>query len=199
MAQVENDNILLVAPKPIDDRIGTWVNGSWKLFTSVSEVLADPDVTSYRYPSMTIPIWDDDVNANFEYWFDGGIADADFRLKTTTGIAITKGIMAAGDTILSINWNNEIPNEGVTYHEKHGNPDGVMVQVVIRGIVSPNVYSPALTWGFAFDEDPVSLTIDNRGEAAKYSIFSKQQNTLPPIEGFWDDSENWNDSENWTD
>lgn len=102
MAQIKNDNRLTRAPKPVDDRTGFWLNGMWRNFGSVAAALADPDVINYRYPSMTIPI-NDGVNPTVEYWFDGGVTDSDFKIKTADLSGLVPYTGATGNVNLGAN------------------------------------------------------------------------------------------------
>lgn len=205
MAQVKNDNILVRAPKPVDQRDGYWLNGVWTLFSSPEQALLHPDIVNYRHIGMTIPIHDGENQ--FEYWFVGGIADEDFILKTTNGLAITKGEIAFGAGVLEIEWDiAEVPGEEpLTYRDKHGDPRDVLVKFEVPNDLNPAMFSPILNYGFTYDVDtevtPMLLIFDAGGNQAKYTIFSSGNGTtpLPPTPGFWSDSETWVDTDTWED
>lgn len=77
-----NDNFFLRAPKPLDDRIGEFSGGVWNYPSSVAAFLANTAITPYRYPSLTVTFMEGGIQK--EYWFVGGVADADFKLKLTS-------------------------------------------------------------------------------------------------------------------
>ena len=115
-----------------------------------------------------------------------------------TDVAVTIGFIESAGPPLQINWLEDlVPGEEVTYQEKHGDPLGVIIQLLVPDDLSPTVFSPSLSWGFTFEEDPILLIIVGGGKPVRYLIFSK--NTQLPVDGFWNDSLNWNDLENWTD
>lgn len=204
MAQVKNDNILVRAPKPVDEREGFWLNGVWVLFESPEQALANPDVLNYRHIGMTIPIYYGTTQV--EYWFYGGITDEDFVLKSSgSGVATTSGEIALGDPRLIINWNDDlVPTETITWFEKHGALEDVVIQTE-----RPNPLPPDFTEQEVIDHDlPVDsedqptffeqtlnaqkstdfnwLILDNGGDTMRWLIFSKGTviEPPPPSEGF---------------
>lgn len=199
MAQIKNDNILTRAPKDIDDRRGFWLNGAWVLFNSPEQALSNPDVINYRYLGMTIPIYDGATQ--IEYWFDGGILDEDFVLKSSgSGVATTSGEIDLGDPRLVIDWENDlVPDETVTWLEKHGLLKDVVIQTERPNPLEADYFVQTLD---AYkNTDYTSLILDNGGDNMRWLVFSKGTATtpIPPTPGFWSDGETWNDSDTWQD
>lgn len=123
MAQSRNDNIQTNAPKPVDNRTGKFTGGLWTLFTTPEEALADPIVNNWRHIGMTIPI--DTEEGQVEYWFDGGVEDEDFVLKTVQqGVPPLNQVTSVGniteDVIWSIGSNKLTPLQTGTGKFKFG-------------------------------------------------------------------------------
>lgn len=181
MAQIKNDNILVRAPKPIDDRLGFFLNGEWKLFATPEEALADQDIIRYRHLSMTIPIYDgvDQV----EYWFVGGLEDENFVLKTTEtgpGVVTTKGIIAFGAARLEIDWATDlVPDETITWEEKHGDLALVAIQTYRPDPIDDGFFTGTFDW----KRDLVNLKviIDNGGDSLQYLFLSKIPEGVMPF------------------
>lgn len=205
MSQVKNDNILTRAPYDIDDRKGFSLNGTWYLFNSPEQALSNPDVINYRHIGMTIPIYDG-ADSQVDYWFYKGITDEDFVIKSSgSGVATTSGVMTVNDPMLVIDWMEGIvPDETVTWFEKHGDLEDVVVQTEVPTPDIPD--SPLLgyfqqTLNSYKSLDHTSLILDNGGGDMRWLIFSKGTATtpIPPTPGFWSDSNTWVDTDNWED
>lgn len=76
-----NDGLFLVAPKPLDKRLGRFVSGVWRPFISVNEALTYiPD--GMRYDGMFVPVRLTGSNVFTHYYFNGGTTDDHFFLYT---------------------------------------------------------------------------------------------------------------------
>lgn len=93
-----NDNLRIQAPKPTEDKSGYWdiASGSWKPYDSVLHALTMLE-EAYRYETQTVPVMVD--GKQVEYWFNGGVTDSDFVLKTSPGaLVILDDSVAFGTT-----------------------------------------------------------------------------------------------------
>lgn len=199
MAQVKNDNILVRAPKPVDNRSGFWLNGAWTLFTSKEQALLHPDVINYRHPGMTIPIFDGTVQV--DYWFYGGVADENFVLKqSASGVVTTWGEIDLGADRLVIDWaNDEVPGEDVTWLEKHGSLKDVIIQTDRPDPLDAGYFQTTLD--AKKNSEYTSLILDNGGDNMRWLMMSKGTSSEPgpPTPGFWSDSDTWVDTDTWQD
>lgn len=88
------DNFLVGAPKPIDDRYGPWqsLNGPDGPIQGIP--------LNFRHKGLTVGVIDN--GAVKEYWWRDDTKDTDLILKTTSGSGVTAGLGLTGTTTISI-------------------------------------------------------------------------------------------------
>lgn len=127
---------------------------------------------------------------NTEWWWKDGYGDNDLVEKhSSAGLAVTVGHLEDIDPALTINWKTDIvPGDSITYQDKHGDIDTVLVQLLIPNPLISGSFSPSLNWGI-IPTDPPQLIIDAQGAEGFYTIVGKgtQSPVINPL--FNDDNE----------
>jgi len=91
------DNLLVIAPKPMDDRFGKWSGSEWLPFANRAEIITlVPDGMRFQSMTLTAILNGEQV----DYWFVGGTANNDLVLKDYDAIRdeiVVTGVGAIGD------------------------------------------------------------------------------------------------------
>lgn len=152
-------------------------------FETVEEALAELS-PSERKQGLTVFI----TSESKEYWFKEDIEDSDFieKIPDVESVVYTTGYT---DVNLTINWDDVIPTETLTYREKHGDLDqSIQVFTERPSDILPNFWITYLniTGGKRYI-DPQQIVISVDEGPVNYTIFSKKKTIVPTDEGYVED------------
>lgn len=129
MAVAFNDNIKILAPKPLDQR---YLNISNVPYISILEVNSTI-LVSERYIGLTVNI------LNIEYWYETGTGDGDLVVKLTPDIYVSGGTLNGSNLVLN---------------RSQGQPD---IEVELSGLTSGLTGNDGVVSGATYIGDTLSL------------------------------------------